>query len=210
MERRPIASRNTRWADTISSWLAGTGITPNTISVLGTVFATGAGASYYLTTTGFAPAWVWWILGAFFVQCRLLANLFDGMVAQIQGTTSPLGELFNEIPDRFSDVVILVGFGAALHSDLLLGLVAAILALVVAYLRAQLAVSGVPQQYIGPMAKAHRMAVVTVASFPCAFLPQWPIAVGALWIIIAGCVITIVRRLAAGVRHLNGKNDQAP
>ncbi len=43
MERRPIASRETRWAHSLAAAIAKTGITPNAISVLGTFFALAAG-----------------------------------------------------------------------------------------------------------------------------------------------------------------------
>lgn len=202
MERRPIASRNTRWADAIAHRLAATCLTPNSISVLGVVFAAGAGVCFYFTSRANLPAWPFWISGALLVQSRLLANLFDGMVAQVQESSSKVGELYNEIPDRFSDAFILTGFGLAAGGDFRLGLAASALAILVAYVRAQMAVSGVPQQYIGPMAKAHRMALITAAALISAILPQYPVPTATLWILIAGCAITIFRRLMRGATHL--------
>lgn len=46
------------------------------------------------------------ILAAVFIQCRLLCNLFDGMVAVEGGKSTPSGELFNDIPDRVADPLI--------------------------------------------------------------------------------------------------------
>ena len=42
-------------------------------------------------------------------QYGLLANLLDGLVAVEGGRRSPTGELFNEVPDRVSDVLVLAG-----------------------------------------------------------------------------------------------------
>ncbi len=210
MERRPIASRNTRWANSIAKALASTGITPNTISVWGMVFATAAGCAFYLTKERPDQSVLFWIIGAVCIQMRLLANLFDGMVAQIQKRYSPVGEIYNEVPDRVSDFLIITGFGAALGSEPVLGLLAAVLAIFVAYVRAQLGVSGAPQFFTGPMAKAQRMALLTVAAVLAAFLPQYPVAKWTLWVIIAGCIITAVRRLALGSKHLREKKESSP
>ncbi len=43
-----------------------------------------------------------WLAGALLVQLRLLANLYDGMVAVLRQIASPVDELFNEVPDRVS------------------------------------------------------------------------------------------------------------
>jgi phosphatidylglycerophosphate synthase len=80
----------------------------------------------------------------------------------------------------------------------LLGFVATIFAIFLAYLRAQGKVAGAHQEFCGPMAKQQRMATVTFAALVCAIVPSasdWQIPMFALWLIIAGCIITIVRRL---------------
>ena len=46
--RRPLKSRNTRWAKALASWLVRKRVSPNAISVLGMVFATGGGAALVL------------------------------------------------------------------------------------------------------------------------------------------------------------------
>src|ERR1051325_6425058 len=114
--RRPLKSRDTRWASAIARWLARAGIRPNAISVAGAIFAGGAGVCFYLagkTNLG----WRWSVLlglAAVAMQLRLLCNLFDGMVAIEGGFKTKSGELFNELPDRFSDAFILVGAGYSL------------------------------------------------------------------------------------------------
>lgn len=68
-----------------------------------------------------------------FVPLRLLANPYDGMVAMARRIASPVGELFNEVPDRASDGATLIGFGYAAGSNPLLGFIAAIFAIFLAY-----------------------------------------------------------------------------
>src|SRR5689334_23294638 len=156
-----------------------------------------AGIMFVLTSEAAHP-WLFWVFGAVFVQLRLLANLYDGMVAVLREVASPVGELFNEVPDRVSDAATLIGFGYAAGSNPLLGFVATIFAIFLAYLRAQGKVAGAHQEFCGPMAKQQRMATVTFAALVCAIIPSagdWQTPMFALWLIIAGCVITIVRRL---------------
>jgi phosphatidylglycerophosphate synthase len=61
------------------------------------------------------------LLAAAAIQLRLLCNLLDGMLAVEGGLKTPLGELYNEIPDRLADVAILAGAGASAR-DLTVGL----------------------------------------------------------------------------------------
>ncbi|MFT5467682.1 MAG: phosphatidylglycerophosphate synthase [Verrucomicrobiales bacterium] len=205
MERRPIASRQTKWASQIAAALARTGITPNTISVIGMLAAILAGGAFFLTGTESGPDWIWWIAGAALCQIRLLANLFDGMVAQIQNTASPVGELYNEVPDRISDAAIMIGFGYAAGSLPWLGWCAASLSIFVAYVRVQGALAGAPNDFCGPFAKPQRMALITIAAILTAFLAGFwePIPVVALAVISVGALATAIRRLLRSARNLN-------
>ncbi len=196
-DRRPLASRDWKISDKIARWLARRGATPNTISVAGMICGILAGIMFAMTNGATYP-WFFWISGAVLVQLRLLANLYDGMVAVLREIASPVGELFNEVPDRVSDAGTLIGFGYATGSNPVLGFVATICAIFLAYLRAQGKVAGAHQEFCGPMAKQQRMATVTIAAIVCAVIPgatDWQVPMFALWVIIAGCIVTIIRRV---------------
>lgn len=201
LDRRPIASRDTPWAAWITETLVATGVSPNTISLGGMLAATAAGACFAATAwTGEWQLRALWLAGAVLCQVRLLCNLFDGMVAIRRGVASPVGELYNEVPDRVSDSAVLVGLGFASGGDWQLGYIGAILALSTAYVRVLGKSLGTPSDYCGPMAKPQRMALVTVLGVYLGFAP-WggglKIAEVVLvqWLICLGCVVTIVRRL---------------
>ena len=201
--RRPLKSRDTKWAGAVASWLARAGIRPNVISVAGTFFAAGAGVCFWFAGHT-VQDWRWSILLMLAVcgmQLRLLCNLFDGMVAIEGGFKTKAGEIFNELPDRFSDAFIFIGAAYSVpefawtHE---LGWAAAVLAVITAYVRALGASMGAGQQFIGPMAKQQRMAVMTATCVVGAFAPIWPLLASmipvALTLIVLGCVITIIRR----------------
>ncbi len=197
-DRRPLASRHWRISGRVAGWLSRCGATPNAISVAGMIFGIIAGVMFYETSRAHDRAWMFWLGGALCVQLRLLANLYDGMVAVLRQIASPVGELFNEIPDRVSDAATLIGFGYAAGSNALLGFVAAIFAVFLAYLRAQGKVAGAPQEFCGPMAKPQRMATITITAIVCAIFGLaniWKIPAIALGVIIAGSLVTCLRRL---------------
>jgi phosphatidylglycerophosphate synthase len=214
MERRPLASRNWRFSILLAGWLARRGATPNAISLLGMGAGISAGLAFWFTSRGvIAPPF--WLLGAALVQLRLLCNLIDGMVAVEAGKGSPVGELYNEVPDRVSDAATLIGLGYAAGGWPVLGFLAAILAVFVAYVRAAVKVAGAPQDYSGPMAKPHRMFVVTVTALLCALVPmarqkewlgqEWGLPAFALGLIAVGCVFTAIRRLLRAARFLKAR-----
>lgn len=189
------------------------GLRPNTISLLSVVFAAIAGACL----AGSARVEVPWragclIVAAVCIQFRLLCNLFDGMVAVECGFQSKTGEIWNDLPDRLADLVILVGAGYSITSHAradVLGWVAGALALITAYVRVLGRTAGAPQTFVGPMAKPHRMATITVACVVAAFEPLWSgsggVMLAALALVIVGCVVTVVRRLRIVVAALESR-----
>lgn len=200
--RRPLASRQWRASQRLAAALAARGASPNGISVAGMAFGLLAGAAFWATSRG-GPAWPWWLAGALGVQLRLLCNLLDGMVAVEGGRRSAVGELYNEVPDRVSDAATLVGLGYAAGSVPVLGWAAAAVALFVAYVRAAGVVAGARQAFHGPMAKPHRMAAATLAALVAAAAPAgWRVPAVALAGIVAGGLVTAVRRLAVAAADL--------
>lgn len=121
------------------------------------------------------------------------------MVAIASGTASRLGELFNEVPDRVSDSAIFIGMGYALGGEPVLGWAAALFAALTAYARVLgKALTGV-SDYRGPMAKQHRMFLITIACMACSMLgpdsQARNLPAYVLGIICVGCVVTSIRRL---------------
>ena len=149
---------------------------------------------------------VLWLVAALGAQLRLTANMLDGMVALASSRASKTGELYNEVPDRISDAAVFIGAGFAWGGNAALGYIATILAIFTAYIRAAGKIAGAPNEFCGPMAKQHRMLVITIGCLYSAVVPRsWQIfhvdnlelgvMTPSLTVIIVGCLITIVRRL---------------
>jgi phosphatidylglycerophosphate synthase len=211
-DRRPIPLRQAWWSRSLAARLVALGVKPNQISLASVAFSSLGAIFLYLTADTTCPARVACLIGAAFcIQLRLLCNMLDGMVALEGGMASKSGVLFNEIPDRVADTVLLVSAGYASNSQwvgIALGWAAAFFALMTAYLRAFGAAQGFKQDFCGPMAKQHRMAVLTAAALLASLLasPEWTgqCFVLALWLIVIGAFITCMRRTSHLVEALNG------
>jgi phosphatidylglycerophosphate synthase len=216
--RRPISQRSRGWAKWLTSALVKSGVTPNFISFTSIVFASLAGLCFYATSLATGGDRVLLCLGAaLFCQLRLLANMMDGMVAVEAGKGSPDGPIWNELPDRFADIAVLIGAGYAVanwgFADASLGWAAAVAAVMTAYVREVGHMAGAPADFSGPMAKPHRMFVMTMAALfstvDTAFGGGWIdglltgntggsgvgayIALG-LWIVLIGATFTALNR----------------
>jgi phosphatidylglycerophosphate synthase len=210
-DRRPIATRNRKWAQAATVWLASRNVSPNAISIAGMCACILAGIA--LGVTSISDYRILWIIAALGAQLRLTANMLDGMVALASGHASKTGELYNEVPDRVSDAAVFIGAGFAWGGNITLGYIATILSIFTAYVRAAGKIAGASNEFCGPMAKQHRMFAITLICLYAAFTPRsWQVmafndsqiglmTVG-LVIIIAGCAITVIRRLSRIARVL--------
>ncbi|OAT34716.1 CDP-alcohol phosphatidyltransferase family protein [Proteus myxofaciens] len=213
--RRPIKARNASWATNCSRWLQKKGATPNGISLFSILFAAVAGLFLFFalffsfTYSPFLYALLL-ILGAMMIQGRLICNLLDGMVAVEGGMKSPSGAIYNELPDRIADTFIIIGIGYGLSAYFpiaaTLGWIASFFAMLTAYVRVLGGSCGLEQQFTGPMAKQHRMALITLVAIITAFIPitwgAW-LFLTSLWIIILGSILTTIFRTRRIIRDLS-------
>jgi len=201
--RRPLTSRSTAWARFLADVLVRSGVSPNAISVASVLFAAAGAVLLICISNG-----VGFLATAACVQLRLLCNLLDGMVAIEGKRQSATGALYNEIPDRFADSLFIVALGYAIGAPWL-GWFGALAAAVTAYIRVLGGSLGLPQDFRGPMAKPHRMAVLTGACVLGAIEwwvrgSQWAL-IAAAWIIAVGSVITCATRTLAIARQLRAR-----
>jgi phosphatidylglycerophosphate synthase len=214
-QRRPIKSRSLKPATVAARTLVKLGVTPNQVS-LASIAMAALGALALAATTVSAPGnpvAFEFLLAAIFIQLRLVCNLLDGMMAVECGKATSSGELYNEIPDRISDTVLLAAAGYTagcsayggenFYLAVSAGWLAATLALFTAYVRAFGARYMQKQDFCGPMAKPHRMAALTIGSvlaalqtliFKASEANQPNVLLVTLLIICVGSAVTVVRR----------------
>lgn len=191
--------------------------------------ASGSGDNSVQSSTSVISVVVLLLLAGLSCQARLLCNLFDGMLAIEANKQTPDGAAWNEFPDRFADICIFVGLGYGINEPAL-GWAASCFCVLTAYvreLRNATAVStaestalstavsaNVKADFCGPMAKQHRIAVVTlmvvlliglllVKPFDDVRSTGILIWKGTLWLVTVGAVITVFRRIKRLLDSLN-------
>ena len=211
--RRVLATRDAGWAKLLARRLARAGVRPNAISIASVACAAAASAAFYAAPSvgpGVRSALL--LLAAAAIQLRLLCNLLDGMLAVEEGLKTRTGDIYNDLPDRIADVLILAGAGYSLRyvtGGVALGWAAAVAAVFTAYVRLLAGSLGATQHFIGPMAKQHRMFTVTLAALLSAAeallgLPprSMPLALAA---VTAGSIATAWRRAARLVTEVDAR-----
>lgn len=215
--RRPLKSRDTGWARGAAAMLARAGVRPDAVSAGALVFALVGGVAFAASGRSGGAARAGLLLAAAVsIQLRLVCNLLDGMVAVEHGRGEPSGPIWNELPDRIADALLLVGagYGASLAGAAWaepLGWLAAVLAVLTAYVRELGRGLGQPADFSGPGAKPQRMAVLTLAALVSAAEPLWDwrgqSLVAGLALIALLAALTVGRRtftLAARLRASSG------
>jgi phosphatidylglycerophosphate synthase len=198
LDRRPLKTRGSSWAKGLAKFLAGTGLTPNQISILSMVMAAVSMISFYYSNNNKLLL----ICAAVFIQIRLLCNLFDGMVAVEHGKKTSTGDIYNDAPDRVADVLIILGLCLSVKDmpyALHLGWAASVIAVMTAYIRVLGKSLGTTSYFVGPMAKQHRMFLITISAIIDYVLHltniEFSISYISLYIIVIGGTLTCFRRL---------------
>ncbi|MBS3955170.1 MAG: CDP-alcohol phosphatidyltransferase family protein [Methylomicrobium sp.] len=213
-DRRDVPAREFKGSKVLAHRLAQTNISANMISVFGVIAAILASLAFLATpeTTELTRR-ILWISAGLFIGLRLLCNMLDGMVAVEWGKSSPVGALYNEIPDRLSDFIILLGAGYSLGGNVNLGFLAAFTAVFTAYVRVAAKSVGAPSDFGGPMAKPQRMAILILCTAYLGFTPEsWHFVWGesnfglisvALGLITLGSIVTAFLRIRRAAYYLN-------
>lgn len=206
--RRPIAGAFRATAAGTVRLSVRHGVHPDVISCLSVVVSALAGLCFWR-----AGDWVWLLVAApLLCYARLWLNMLDGMVALASGKASPRGEIFNELPDRLSDLVIFAGVAHSGLASPYIAYWAAMLALLTAYVGTLGQAVGAQREFGGVMSKPWRMVVLHAGAWTAAALivirPELASS-GTLtvldWtclVIVFGCVQTIAVRLRRIFRAL--------
>lgn len=224
-DRRAIPQRSTPWAAKLADAMYAAKLTPNKVSVGSVVFAAIGAiaflASALVTTDGARTGWL--IAAVVCIPLRLLLNMLDGMLAVEKGLHTPTGDLFNEVPDRMADLLLLAAAGYAtvgiwstecVDWGVALGWAAAAAAILTAYIRTLGAANGTGNFFDGPMAKPARMWVLVIAGLASLFEPLFDgrglfLAIG-LALILLGSIVTVVMRLRRIADALHARKVQTP
>lgn len=178
--------------------LARAGITPNAITVVGTLGAVGGALGFF--TQG------WWFTGTMVIWGFVMLDILDGAVARASGQTSKFGGVLDSSCDRIADAAI---FGSlawffARHGQqwmLLAALLCLVLGSVTSYIRARAEAAGLSAT-VGIAERADRLIIVLVGTGLSGENLEVPyVQAIALWLLVAASTITVGQRFATVYRQ---------
>lgn len=153
----------------------------------------------------------WWLAVAPLSLVRMTLNVLDGAVARRTGTSTTTGAVLNELGDRVADVATLTA--CVVVATPVLALVAALAAVLTSFVAVTAQAVIGERSTAGPMGKADRVLVLSLAGLLAAWSPahldevwagwMWD---GALAIVVAGAAASIVIR-ARGLMTQAAKRD---
>jgi CDP-diacylglycerol---glycerol-3-phosphate 3-phosphatidyltransferase len=172
--------------------LARTPITPNMITVTGTVGVAAGALALFPTGHLFTGTLVCWGFAMF--------DMLDGLLARLKGTTGPWGAFLDSTLDRIGDAAVFAGLAIWLardHQPVLAGV--ALYCLVaggmVSYARARAEGIGVRAD-VGVAERSERLLVALVAAGLTGLGVPFVLAIG-LWAVAAASTVTFVQRVLA-------------
>ncbi|MGI8696368.1 MAG: phosphatidylinositol phosphate synthase [Mycobacteriales bacterium] len=172
--------------------LAGAGVTPDAITVIGTLGAV-AGALVFFTQG-------WFFAGTLVIWFFVMLDVLDGAVARAGGRSSRFGAVLDSTCDRLADAAVFGAlawwFLAGNHSELLgaAALVCLVLGAVTSYIKARAEGLGMTCD-VGVAERAERLIIVLVGTGLAGVGVPY-VQAAALWLLVAATLVTVVQRLA--------------
>jgi CDP-diacylglycerol--glycerol-3-phosphate 3-phosphatidyltransferase len=182
-----------RVTDPVGAVLVRVGFTPNAMTVFGTVGA--VGFALWLFPTGHLLA------GTFAVWGFVMLDLLDGAMARAKGGGTKFGGVLDSTCDRIADGALLAAIGwyaFEVEDSAPLGaaaLICLVLGQVISYIKARAEASGLSAN-VGLVERAERLIIALAGTGLSGFGVPHAVDV-ALWLLVAGSVITVVQRLVA-------------
>lgn len=185
--------------------LARLGVTPNAVTVVGTVGVVAAALVFF--TRG------WWFTGTMVIWGFVMLDLLDGAVARAGGTSSAFGGVLDSTCDRVADAAI---FGAlawffARHDQrwlLLAALLCLVLGTLTSYIRARAEAAGLTAT-VGIAERAERLIVVLVGTgLSGEHLAVPYVQAIALWLLVGASAITVGQRLVTVYRQSAAESNR--
>jgi CDP-diacylglycerol--glycerol-3-phosphate 3-phosphatidyltransferase len=192
---RPAAARV---VDPLARGLLRIGLTPDSVTVLGTTVVVGAALVLY--PLGYL------LSATLVIAVFVLADSLDGTMARLSGRTSPWGAFLDSTLDRVADAAIFAGLTLwFVRTDepwgVALGLSALVLGQLVSYARARAEGLGA-QASVGIAERTERIVLVLLAAGLVGLGLPVTVLVAALAVLTLASLVTVVQRMVVVHRQL--------
>ncbi|MDQ3886088.1 MAG: CDP-alcohol phosphatidyltransferase family protein [Actinomycetota bacterium] len=186
--------------DPIGLWLLRRGVTPDVVTVLGTVGTVASALWFFPRGQLFA--------GTVAVTLFVLFDMLDGAVARARGHSTPFGTVLDAACDRVADGALFAGltwwcFGVGANRPLAVAaLVCLVAAQVISYIKARAEATGLTAE--GGVVERPERFIITLVGTGLTGLGV-PFAVDiALWLLAVTSMLTVAQRIAAVFHSARG------
>ncbi|MDX6227621.1 MAG: CDP-diacylglycerol---glycerol-3-phosphate 3-phosphatidyltransferase [Frankiales bacterium] len=186
---RPVVARV---VNPVARFLAGHGVSPDVITVTGTLGVMGGALGFYPR-----GEWFW---GTIVVTAFVFSDVLDGAVARFTGRTGVWGAFLDSTLDRFGDAAVFGGvalFYAGRGHDLMLCSVALcclVFASLTSYIKARAEGLGLRCD-VGLAERTERLVVILLCTGLSGLLDQDWIRISGLWFLAGATLFTVGQRL---------------
>jgi CDP-diacylglycerol--glycerol-3-phosphate 3-phosphatidyltransferase len=192
--------------DPMGARLARAGVTPNVVTVCGTLGVLAAAVVFF-------PRGQWFV-GTVVIWGFAMFDLVDGAIARAGGQVSAFGGVLDSSCDRVADAAVFgtLAWYFARHDQpalLLASLLCLVLGTLTSYIRARAEAAGL-NATVGIAERAERLIIVLVGTgltgFPGYHVPY--VLAAALWILVAASTITVGQRFVAVYRQSRERSHE--
>ena len=182
-----------------------TGLTPDTVTLIGTV------ATIAAALTFFPMGQLFW--GTLVIWLFVMFDMLDGAMARARGGGTRFGAVLDATCDRVADGAIFAGLAWwAIYDEqsrplLVATLICLVSSQVISYAKARAEASGLSADG-GLIERPDRLVIVLVGAGLTGLGLDWAIHI-AMWLLAVGSVITVFQRVLA-VRNSAGARDLLP
>lgn len=135
-------------------------VDPDILGYLATLVALGTGFCYF-----FAPQKpILLIISVVLTLFRMTLNTIDGVIAIERGNLRLKGEIVNALPDRYSDIFVVMGIGLSALCNPFLGMLGLSSMFLVSYTGMLSKAIGAQWQHQGPLGKVERLILIMIFS----------------------------------------------
>jgi CDP-diacylglycerol--glycerol-3-phosphate 3-phosphatidyltransferase len=183
-----VKAATVRLLDPLSRALLRIGVTPNAVTVLGTL-GVGVGALGFAARGKLVAAVV-------IVTLSALTDVIDGAMARARGSSGRFGALLDSTMDRVADGVVFASLAYLYRNEtptLAAVLICLVAGQVVSYVKARAEGLGLNAD-VGLVERAERLIIIGVGGLLTGFGVGWGLP-AALWVLAVGSIFTVGQRM---------------
>ena len=183
----------------IASIFASSGLSPNTLTIIGFILAITSSIAYGLNSIQKDIFFNAALVGSIILLISGFFDVIDGSVAKITKKTSRKGAFLDSTLDKISEVIIFIGIAIGGLSNPILCMMALSSSLLVSYTRSRAESLGIDLSGVGFGERAERLLILAIMGI----IPIQNFLEYGIIIIIIISILTIIQRIFKTIKKLD-------